>query len=133
MCGPVFPVSQSPTIYDGTMRIALGLALAGLLGATSGCRQVPQGFESPEPGERIHAVTDAARTRDESSIPHLITLLRSDDPLVRMTSIRTLELLTGQTLSYDHAGSEASREVAIQRWVDWQELRAAGTPAGDLR
>jgi hypothetical protein len=115
------------------MRTALCLALAGLLGAISGCRQVPRGFESPEPGERIHAVTEAARTQDEQSIPHLITLLRSDDPLVRMTSIRTLELLTGETLGYHHAGAEAEREAAVERWVVWQERRSAGGAAADLR
>jgi hypothetical protein len=64
--------------------------------------------------------------RDPESIPHLIVLLRSDDPLVRMTSIRTLELITGQTLGYDHAAPEPQREQAVARWAEWYRTGRSG-------
>jgi HEAT repeat protein len=116
------------------MRRFLVIAGVGAVAMTAtGCRQVPRGFDSPEPGERVFAVTEAARARDQEAIPQLITLLRSDDPLVRMTTIRTLELLTGETLGYDHAGPEAERERALQRWVQWHAARLEPGPAGDER
>jgi HEAT repeat protein len=101
-----------------------------MLVVAGGCRYPRAGFESPEPAQRIGAVTEAARTRDRQSVPHLISLLRSDDPLVRMMSIRTLELITGETLGYDHAASEREREAAVDRWVAWYRAQGGQEPAG---
>ena len=87
--------------------------------ALAGYAQPPGGFDSPEPGARLYAVAAAARTGDREAIPSLVALLESDDPAVRMLSIRTLERLTGQTLDYDHAAPEWKRRDAVGRWIDW--------------
>ena len=55
--------------------------------------------------------------------PKLIEFLNSDDPVVRLASIRTLEVLTGQTLGYDYAAPEWRRQDMIRAWVEWYNLR----------
>jgi transposase InsO family protein len=52
-------------------------------------------------------------------VPNLIRMLGSDDPLVRMTAIRTLERITGLTHGYHFAAPESEREAAIRQWVRW--------------
>ncbi len=88
---------------------------------------LPVGFDEEAPDGRIHAIIDAARTRDTAKIPDLIAQLDSDDPAVRLFAIRTLELLTDQTHGYHHADSPAAREMAIDNWVQW--LAAQRDPA----
>jgi HEAT repeat protein len=90
----------------------------------AGCSSPPVGFDSPVPAERLRAATNAANTKDESAIPGLIRLLHSDDPVVRMAAIRSLERITGETRGYDHAAPEHERESAIQAWIDWQNARS---------
>lgn len=98
------------------------------LGSPWGCARPPGGFDSPEPASRLDAIAKAAQTRDQQAIPRLIELLESDDPVVRMASIRTLELLTGQTLGYDYAASPSLRRDAVDQWVRWYKERQPGTP-----
>ena len=94
------------------------LLTAGLIAA---CVPNPQGFDSPAPAARLEAVMKASREEDRDKIPDLITTLRSDDPAVRLFSIRTLEQLTGETLGYHYADSERRREDAIARWIEWYD------------
>jgi HEAT repeat protein len=89
--------------------------------ALCGCADPPGGFESPVPAQRLRAVADAAEDRDRESIPELIRLLESDDPLVRMASIRTLERITGQTLGYEHSAPEHRRAETVRAWVEWYQ------------
>lgn len=105
--------------------------LASLVCVAGGCVPIPKGFDSPEPAARIEAAVEAADKGDRSKIPDLIALLDSDDPATRMVAIRALERLTGQTLGYDHAGSEAEREAAVGRWVEWSSQttdQSSGSP-----
>jgi len=94
------------------------LLTAGLI---VGCVPNPQGFDSPAPAARLEAVVKASREHDQEKIPDLITTLRSDDPAVRLFSIRTLEQLTGETLGYHYADPERRREEAIARWIEWYD------------
>src|SRR5207237_1315387 len=104
---PPTPVDSTartpPRAYHSLVRLpASGLiipALCAVFGAA--CASPPRGFDSPVSDARLEAIGEAARTRDPAAIPHLIEMLESDDPAVRMASIRTLELITGQTLGYD--------------------------------
>ncbi|MBC7772232.1 MAG: HEAT repeat domain-containing protein [Pyrinomonadaceae bacterium] len=120
---------------------ASGLALAGAL---HGCSSPPISLDSPHSFSRIRAIQRASANDDKTAIPRLILLLDSDDPAVRMLSIRTLEHMTGQTLGYDHAGPEPEREHAVDQWETWyleqtgkttkegrQELRRQRALAGD--
>jgi HEAT repeat protein len=106
------------------------LTLLGLSTFVAGCAQPPGGFDSPVPAQRLNAITEAAEREDEGAIPELIRMLSSDDPLVRMASIRSLERLTGQTLGYDHAAPSGERWQATRRWADWYRAREGLPPDG---
>ena len=104
-----------------TVRVMILILVAGRLGA---CASPPKGFDSPVPANRMQAAVDAAAEGDHTAVPDLIGLLDSDDSLVRMVAIRSLERLTGQTLGYDHAAPEWRRDEAIERWVAWALAQA---------
>lgn len=95
------------------------LVLLAVVGGCCGCVPNPKGFDSPAPSARLEAVLETARERDQKRIPDLITQLGSDDPAVRLFTIRTLERLTGETLGYHYADPEPKRREAIERWIDW--------------
>jgi hypothetical protein len=87
--------------------------------ALAGCASPPDGFQSPVPRSRLDAITRAAESRDQGSVPDLITMLESDDPVVRLAAIRTLERITGTTLGYDYAAPDWQRREKIQAWTEW--------------
>jgi HEAT repeat protein len=103
------------------------LVLALLIGGV-GCASAPEGFDSPEPAAELRASIKAAHTHDRSAIPDLIEQLESDDPLVRMVAIRTLEQMTGQTLGYDYAAPAWQRQDKVKAWVEWYD-RGSAKPA----
>jgi hypothetical protein len=102
--------------------------MAGVAGALGACHSPPRGFDSPDPSARMDAVVDAARRKDTGAVPKIVPLLESDDPATRLVSIRALEQLTGRTLGYDYAASEASRHEAVGRW---REFVGSGGHAGE--
>ena len=71
------------------------------------------------------AATDVIRSGDASQARELIIMLESSDPAVRLIAIRGLERLTGETFGYDYADPAPKREVAINRWVEWERERTA--------
>jgi hypothetical protein len=102
------------------------ILLLTALSLSGGCfGPAPGGFDSPEPGKRIEAATEAARRRDTGAIRPLISMLDSDDPAARMVAIRALERITGQTHGYDHAAPEDERRRAVERWMEWEARRGA--------
>lgn len=105
------------------------LALAGLM-LPACTKPIPRGYDSNDPTGRIEAMLETAATGDTSKVPELIAALDSDDGAVRLTAIRTLERLTGQTLGYDHAAPERERREATDRWVEWYE-KGGGVVRGD--
>ncbi|QYK49585.1 MAG: HEAT repeat domain-containing protein [Phycisphaeraceae bacterium] len=108
------------------MEIATALGLSLLLPALGACtKPVPKGLDSYDPTGRIEAMLEVAAKNDTSKIPQLISALDSDDSAVRLTAIRTLERMTGQTLGYDHAAPERERRAATDRWVEWYQGRTA--------
>lgn len=102
------------------------IAAATIVTGVSGCASPPQGFDSPDPSALLRAITDAAGARDPSAVPHLIEALDNDDPAVRLTAIRALERITGQTLGYDHAAPPWRRAAMVD---DWQRWYAGQSPA----
>lgn len=118
-------------VRAGISLIAAAGALLTLAGCTAPARH--PGFDSPDPVDRTLAAQRAVETNDQTAIPHLITMLASSDPAVRMVAQRSLERLTGQSLGYDHAASELQRQAAIDRWVAWYESEAGPSAAGAPR
>jgi hypothetical protein len=82
-------------------------------------------FDSPDSAARLRAIQKAAADDDRSSIPKLIEMLDSDDPAVRLLSIRTLESMTGQTLGYDPIAPSYERTPAVNRWQEWYSASPA--------
>jgi hypothetical protein len=101
-----------------------------LAAAVAGCASPPTGFESPVPAARLDAITHAAETRDGASVPELISMLESDDPLVRLASIRTLQRITGTDLGYDYAAPDWKRREGVAAWVDWYTQNGPRTAPG---
>lgn len=100
-----------------------------VLFCAAGCASAPEGFDSPEPAAQLRASVKAAHADDRAAIPNLIEQLQSDDPLVRMVAIRTLEQMTGQTLGYDYAVPAWQRQDKVKAWVEWYD-RGGAKPAG---
>lgn len=126
---PSFLRSTINSVGDSSFRpirsAASGLLLTVIM---HGCAP-PISLDSPHSSARIRAIQRAAASDDKSAIPRLITLLESDDPAVRLLSIRTLEHITGQTLGYDHAAPEPERELAVDQWEEWYMRQTGMTPA----
>jgi hypothetical protein len=110
------------------MRSLVAEASLAAAALAAGCAAPPAGVDSPDPHERLRAVAEATRRGDREAVPALVRLLDSDDPAVRMFSIRALERLTGTTLGYDHAAPEASRREAVARWVTYVEGEEPARP-----
>ncbi len=83
-------------------------------------------FGSADPAERSLALAQAASRDREADLPHIIALLDSDDPAVRMFAQQTLVERTGQTLGYHFADPEPDRRAAVDRWVAWYAERSGG-------
>lgn len=111
------------------MRAPSFLVLAAI---ASGCSQptMRASFKDATPSERTLAAANAARDRDEASIPHLIAMLDSEDPAQRMVAGDALERITGETQGFFFADPEPKRREAIGRWREWY-LERAGRPAPD--
>jgi hypothetical protein len=113
---PVRTTRELCDIWSAGGRCAGGVLLGALI---AGCASPPGGLDSAVPVERLNAIARVAREKDQAAVPKLITFLNSDDPIVRLSSIRTLEALTGQTLGYDHAAPEWQRRGMVETWVEW--------------
>jgi hypothetical protein len=115
--------APTPGLYHAlvwnTERGIAGSLWVGVATLLWGCASPPGGLDSPVPVEQLDAIAKVAREKDRQAIPKLIGLLNSDDPVVRLSAIRTLESLTGQTLGYDHAAPEYRRRQMVQAWADW--------------
>jgi hypothetical protein len=111
LLGPYYGAVRRPSLIPVGLVVTISVAGAGCAAETS--------FDSSESAARIRAIQRAAATEDKAAIPKLIGLLDSDDPAVRMLSIRTLERMTGQTHGYDYAAPEWQRRPAVEVWRDW--------------
>ena len=67
------------------------------------------------------ALAEAVERGNHDDIGHLIGMLDSSDPALRMFAERALERLTGQTLEYRFSDPEPERAEAVARWVAWYE------------
>lgn len=111
-------------------RAAYAVLCVASIGAVPGCiPPSPRGFDSPDPIQRMAAITEAGMSEDESAIPDLIRMLESTDPGARLLAIRSLERLTGQTLGYDYAAPMWERSRAVEQWKAWARTRPGSETA----
>ncbi|GAB5495991.1 MAG: hypothetical protein Phyf2KO_10710 [Phycisphaerales bacterium] len=93
-----------------------------LLITVAGCKvKVDADFASAFPQDRLAAIADARKSNDPATIKPLISLLNSDDPLIRLVASDTLFRITGEDMGYDYAQTRTKRQAAIDRWIDWYE------------
>ncbi len=115
--------------YDRVKQLSLRMIVplcSAVSIALGGCAGGETSFDSPESAARLRAIHQAAADDDRNSIPKLIEMLESDDPAVRVLSIRTLESMTGQTLGYDATAPSFERTPAVDRWQQWYAASAGG-------
>lgn len=109
------------------MRFLLTICCAAAAQLAGCSASAPATFDTDAPDGRIEAIVGAARADDRAAIRDLIDQLDSDDPAVRMLSIRTLERMTGQTLGYRHSDPDHLRRAAVDRWIGWAEQGGHGS------
>ncbi len=105
------------------------IALAMSLSLTA-CALPPRdtGFQSRDPAARLDALRDAVARNDRAAVPHLISMLDSEDPALRMFAQHGLRRLTGETLGYDYASPPAARRTAADAWAAWWERSSSEHP-----
>jgi hypothetical protein len=97
-------------------RVRLPLGGLALLLGSCGPAAIDGGFDSANPAAKMYAIEYAARTGDQTAVPHIVEQLDSDDPGVRSLAISALIRITGESHGYrDYDPPEARRE-AIERW-----------------
>ena len=113
--------------HNGRVRAWASVAAWCAAVVVSGCSQpaVAPDLASDVPQERILGLAAAMRERDAEAIPEYVTMLRSDDPAVRMFAIGALRDLTGESFGYDYGAPEADCAEAVERWEQWVEERNA--------
>lgn len=107
-----------PHIATGSRLGALVLPMLCVSVALTGCVPIPDGFDSPVPGRRIDASVRAASEQDTSAIPHLITMLDSDDPASRLIAHNALESIVGRPVEFDHGAPWPMRRASVERLRD---------------
>ena len=103
------------------MRLLLTICCAVVVPLAGCTASAPASFDTDAPDGRIEAIVAAARDNDRSTLANLIEQLDSDDPAVRMFSIRSIERMTGRTMGYRHSDPDHVRREAVDRWVAWAE------------
>jgi hypothetical protein len=68
---------------------------------------------------RLAGAKALANLGDRDSLPSLVELLKSDNPLIRLSSIRALRALTEKPSSFDPHGSAAKRAEEAKAWQRW--------------
>lgn len=126
------PAWSGPAAFSTIRRVSrrTTLTVGGLGALVVGCASPPRGFDSPDPSARMEAITAAAVSRDQRSIPGLIASLDSDDPAVRLAAIRALERVTGRTLGYDHAAPPWRRAAMVHEWERWYRAQRDASGGG---
>ena len=111
------------------MRFSGSLLIVTIMGLAAGYSLGPASIGEAESSERIERIIWAVHANDQGSIPWLISLLDSDDPIIRMLAIRALEDMTGLTHGYDHAAREWERDKGVDRWARWYQDQERTVPA----
>ncbi len=104
------------------MRVCVLVMCAMLAACSLPEREV--GFHSRDPAVRVQALREAIANNDRAAIPHLIAMLDSEDPALRMFAQHGLERMTGQRFGYDHASPPAQRGPAVDAWVAWWQAQS---------
>jgi len=100
------------------LRIWILVVAVAVVAGCAGPRTSQGGFDSPEPGSRLYAISRAGQARDATALPDLIESLQSDDPAIRMMTIIALEQITGTRMGYDPYARHGDRQAAADAWLD---------------
>ena len=81
-------------------------------------------MNSPDPGERIHAIVAAGEQGRQEAVPLLVDRLEDEDEAVCFFAIESLEKLTGTSNGYRYYDPPGLRARAVRRWRSWLQARA---------
>ncbi len=81
-------------------------------------------MNSPDPGQRIHAIVEAGEQGRQEAVPLLVDRLEDEDIAVRFFAIQSLEKITGETKGYRYYDPPGLQARAVRRWRSWVEARA---------
>ena len=113
-------------------RIAASLVCGVVLFAGACAAPPPRNdFSTPDTASRIESIKTAAGELDRSNVRQIVEQLDSDDPVVRMKAISTLQHLTGETNGYHYDDPPSIRSHAIERWVTYVNRNYPDTTHAD--
>jgi len=105
--------------------------LLAMCASLSGCfTPEPKSLTSDSAPSAIPAIKDAGESKDQKSIPRLITDLDDPDPAIRFAAIYALAEITGQTLDYYYYDDAADRRPAVARWQAWLNEHPVSSGSG---
>jgi hypothetical protein len=102
--------------------LLMGACWAILLGGcspTSG--DYVKNISAAKPEVATEAMSKAAKKKSRRAIVPLVKRLYDEDPVIRLSAIRTLRGITGQDMDYRYYEPEVKRIAAIKRWEAWLE------------
>jgi hypothetical protein len=113
------------------MRVAFAIvAIAAGAAGAGGCSEPtgPRTVDSELLTVKIPAIKEAARSRDMSAAPQLVTDLESDDAAVRLYAFGALRKLAGgETYGYVYYADVERRRPAVAKWQQWLRQQGAAT------
>ncbi|MFA6133069.1 MAG: HEAT repeat domain-containing protein [Phycisphaerae bacterium] len=115
------------------MRQDYFLIMGLLLVSAAGCQKAGpsvslcQRLQDSNPDVRVHAIMEAAQTRDERALPYLVDRLDDGRDEVRFFAILALEKITGTDRGYKYYEDPGPRHEAVERWRQWLKERTKNT------
>lgn len=95
-------------------RVLIMLIVAGAdIGCGSHGHSKRDGLNSDNPATKLYAIRQA----NHEDLPQLVEQLDSDDPVVRMMAIQSLQRLTNTRLNYNPYGSIVNRRLQAKAWA----------------
>lgn len=67
----------------------------------------------------LEAIQAIGFTNPRQSAKHLVSLLDTDEPLIRNTAVSLLRSISGNYFEYQYDANDDKRQTAVQRWSDW--------------
>ena len=111
------PLWENRRILNLMSSLRFLIPIGALLLVSCGASTTAGGFDAASPAARSKAIQTAAIAMDFSAISRIVEQLDSDDPVIRMLAIASLQRLTGETYGYKHYHPAYVRHEAIAKWV----------------
>ncbi|GAB4147132.1 MAG: hypothetical protein Tsb009_20140 [Planctomycetaceae bacterium] len=112
------------TSSDATIRIAAIQAYEHLLGSNAD-DVLHRQLQTKNERIRLAVARAFANHGNRTALPHLVSLLSSEQLSVRIQAIQLLRQFTGRKFRFAPYDSKAARQVAVEKWKAWLKKSAA--------